>query len=145
MPCSSCSTSLCCFAALSICADVCAAGKAAGVDCNILREYVTPEQLLHFQSTGQWPAEHGLCVLCARAAELEHLARLVKVAEDYVFSLKLEQVGLIILPIFPQAVCARAQKTGAAARESLWRDRPGGLTSPALYACGSATHRNRNR
>jgi hypothetical protein len=30
-----------------------------------------------------------------------------------------------------------AERTGAAERESLWRDRSGGLTSPALHACGS--------
>ncbi len=33
----------------------------------------------------------------------------------------------------------RTQRTGTAAFESLWRDRPGGLTSPALHACGSAS------
>ena len=36
-------------------------------------------------------------------------------------------------------VCACTQRTGAAARESLRRDRPGRLTSPAFHACGSAS------
>jgi hypothetical protein len=36
-------------------------------------------------------------------------------------------------------VCACVQRTGAAARESLRRDRPDGLTSPALPACGGAS------
>ncbi len=36
-------------------------------------------------------------------------------------------------------VCARTQTTGAAARESLWRDHSVGQTSPALHACGSAS------
>ncbi len=34
---------------------------------------------------------------------------------------------------------AYAQRTGAAVRESLRRDRPGGLTPPAFHACGSAS------
>ena len=33
------------------------------------------------------------------------------------------------------SVLACARRTGAAARESLWRDRPGRLTSPALHSC----------
>ncbi len=36
-------------------------------------------------------------------------------------------------------VCARTERTGAAARESLRRDRRGGLTSPAFHTCGSAS------
>ena len=36
----------------------------------------------------------------------------------------------------PKVECARTQRTGAAARESLRRDRPGRLTSPAFHACG---------
>ena len=36
-------------------------------------------------------------------------------------------------------MCARCQRTGAAARESPRRDRPVGLTSPAFHACGSAS------
>jgi hypothetical protein len=36
-------------------------------------------------------------------------------------------------------VCACAKRTGAAAREALRRDRPGGITSPAFHACGSAS------
>jgi hypothetical protein len=39
----------------------------------------------------------------------------------------------------PKLECACAQRTGAAARESLQRERPGGLTSPAFHACGSAS------
>jgi hypothetical protein len=35
-------------------------------------------------------------------------------------------------------VCAHTQRTSAAARESLRRDRPVGLTSPAFRACGSS-------
>ena len=35
-------------------------------------------------------------------------------------------------------VCV-TQRTGAAARESLWRDCPGGLTAPAFHACDSAS------
>ena len=37
-----------------------------------------------------------------------------------------------------QAECVRTQRTGAAARESLRRDRPVGLASLAFHACGSA-------
>ena len=33
----------------------------------------------------------------------------------------------------------RAKRTGAAAREALWRDGPGGLKSPVAHACGSAS------
>lgn len=73
--------------------DVCAAGKAAGVDGNVLREYLTPDAVTHFQVTGQWPAETGLCILCARARDLENLAHLLKAAEDYVFTLVLQQVS----------------------------------------------------
>jgi hypothetical protein len=54
--------------------------------------------------------------------------------------------------MYADRVCARTQRTGAAARESLRRDRPGGLTSPALHACGSASpfrarccHRNQRQ
>ena len=47
--------------------------------------------------------------------------------------------GLIILPIVVAVTTACAKKTGAAARESLQRDRPGGLTLPAFHACGSAS------
>ena len=35
-------------------------------------------------------------------------------------------------------VCARTQRTDAAARESLQQDRPVGLTLPVFHACGSA-------
>ena len=41
--------------------------------------------------------------------------------------------------MYARRVRARTQRTGAAARESLRRDRPGGLTSPVLHACGSAS------
>ena len=41
--------------------------------------------------------------------------------------------------IFQSRVCACAQRTGAAARESLRRDCPSGLTSHAFRACGSAS------
>jgi hypothetical protein len=59
---------------------------------------------------------------------------------------------MIILPILPKRVYECAKRTGAAARESIWRDRPVGLASPALRACSSASpyrtrcyHSNRNR
>jgi hypothetical protein len=38
-----------------------------------------------------------------------------------------------------QAKCVRALKGLALPRESLQRDRPGGLTSPVFHACGSAS------
>jgi hypothetical protein len=50
-------------------------------------------------------------------------------------------LGVIILPFSSKAVraCTRKKKTGAAARELPRRDRPGGSTSSALHACGSAS------
>jgi hypothetical protein len=42
--------------------------------------------------------------------------------------------------LFEKSACMRKSKAGAAAHESLQRDRPGGLTSPAFHACGSAKH-----
>ncbi len=43
--------------------------------------------------------------------------------------------------VYVSRVCACAKRTGAAARKSLRRDHPGGLTgkSPAFHACGSAS------
>ena len=41
--------------------------------------------------------------------------------------------------MFQSRMCACTQKTGTAGRESLRRDHPGGLTSPVLHACGSAS------
>ncbi len=38
-----------------------------------------------------------------------------------------------------KTLCACAQRTGAAARESLRQDCPDGLTSPAFHVCGSAS------
>ena len=62
------------------------------LDANVLREYVTPSELADFQITGLWPKKRGMCQLCARAHELDRLAKIVKVSEDYVFSLQLEQM-----------------------------------------------------
>ncbi len=46
---------------------------------------------------------------------------------------------LIILPNVINAECVRALKGLALPCELLQRDRPDGLTSPAFYACGSAS------
>jgi Ran GTPase-activating protein (RanGAP) involved in mRNA processing and transport len=62
------------------------------VDGNVLREYVSPEQLAEYQATGLWPDTHRPCLLCQRFEELERLTQHIKVSDDYVFSLKLSQV-----------------------------------------------------
>ena len=46
------------------------------------------------------------------------------------------KLRVIILPILIEAKCVHARKEE---RESLQRDRPGGLTSPAFHAYGSAS------
>jgi hypothetical protein len=48
-------------------------------------------------------------------------------------------LGVLILLNFAKPACACAQRTGAAARELLRQDRPGGLMSPVLHTCGSAS------
>ena len=46
---------------------------------------------------------------------------------------------LILHTAYESSACACAQRTGAAGGDSLWRGRPGGLKSPAIHACGSAS------
>ncbi len=41
--------------------------------------------------------------------------------------------------VFVSVITACAKRSGAAARESLWRDRSGGFTQPVLHACGSVS------
>ena len=48
-------------------------------------------------------------------------------------------IAVIILPILPNAVCARTQRTADAACKSHRRDRSGGLMPPAFHACGNAS------
>lgn len=64
----------------------------ADCDGNVLRENVSPAVISEFRSTGMWPVERKMCLLCQRAEELETLSRQIRASEDYVFSLKIGQL-----------------------------------------------------
>lgn len=73
-------------------ADEAAVAEEEELDANVLREYVAPADLAEFQITGLWPKKTNMCLLCSRAHELDRLAKVVKVGEDFVFSLRLAQM-----------------------------------------------------
>jgi len=57
-----------------------------------LREYVTPEELDVWRKTAAWPAERRGSLLDIRHAELRHLLDQIAAVQDFVFSLRLDQL-----------------------------------------------------
>jgi hypothetical protein len=82
----------CCIATALLSSDIIGTGPFRNCDANVLREYLSPEQVREFQVTMRWPEQPGMCILCRRAADLDRLAKVVKAAEDYVFNLSLNQL-----------------------------------------------------
>ena len=73
-------------------ADPDAGEPEADCDHNVLREYVTPEELAEFQVTGEWPDARKPCLLCLRAEHLSTFVQHLEASEDSVFSLRCTQV-----------------------------------------------------
>lgn len=74
--------------------DVLDDGGNEEVECdhNVLREYLLPDELAEFALTQRWPAKRRPCICCRRSEMLAELVQLLEAAEDYVYTLRLEQL-----------------------------------------------------
>lgn len=64
----------------------------ADCDANVLKEFLTPNQVAEFMVTGNWPAKRQPCAICLRAEQLGRLGYHMEAAEDSVFTLRLRQM-----------------------------------------------------